>query len=73
MPAAGCDIRWFGVIVCDATLLEADDANDGAATALFNDEVKLSWRSVSGGDRREAIDKGLCFGGGVASAQEFIV
>ena|SRR6266480_3352818 len=59
-----------GTIVCAATPL-ADESS--AAIALFNDEVKLSWRCVSGGESREAIEKGLCFGGGVDSTQEFIV
>jgi hypothetical protein len=63
----------FEAIACAATPLDADDVNDTVAIALFNDEVKLSWRCVSGGESRDAIEKGLCFGGGVASIQEFIV
>jgi len=73
MPAVVSGTLSFEAIVCAATPLDADDVNDTAAIALFNDEVKLSWRCVSGGESREAIEKGLCFGGGVASIHKFIV
>ena len=73
MPAVASGTLSFEAIVCAAIPFDADDVNDVVAIALFNDEAKLSWRCVSGGESREAIEKGLCFGGGVASTQVFIV
>jgi len=73
MPVVGFGSLSFEATACDETRLDADDVNDVAAIALFNDETKLSWRCVSGGDSRDAIERGLCFGGGVASVQELIV
>ena len=73
MPAVASGTFSLEAIACASTPLEADDVNDVTAIALFNDEVKLSWRCVSGGERSEAIERGLCFGGGVDSIQEFIV
>jgi len=48
-----------GAGVCGGSSLDATDENEAVAIEWPLDEPKLSWRIVSGGESRDAIDRYL--------------